>query len=334
MRHSLGLGSSHQLLLACVLLTGCTRANPAFEGEDQGLPADGPVIQIDGPRQQDGPRKDGPRKDGPRKDGPRKDARRDGPRADQQRPPDQRRDGPCKAKTCSDLVKPCGNVDNGCGKQIWCGACQWPEVCGALQPNQCGCKPTTCLAQKKDCDWIEDGCGKSLWCGSCPYPDECGLFQPNVCGCQPTTCKAAGKDCDWFDTGCGGTEFCGTCAFGEVCGFFEPNVCASSGCQANGKTCVSAINCCNGGCEPGSVSGSSVCCTAALHVCGNTTECCLDSICSGGLCCNYAGQKCTTGSCCSPLLCQNGTCCRQTGAACSYGSECCSKQCGANKKCT
>jgi hypothetical protein len=70
-------------------------------------------------------------------------------------------------KTCQQLGKNCGTVDDGCGGKVQCGSCVAPEVCGGGGDNVCGtvCKPRV-HCRPGMCGTIDDdGCGESLCCG-------------------------------------------------------------------------------------------------------------------------------------------------------------------------
>jgi hypothetical protein len=127
----------------------------------------------------------------------------------------------CVPKTCARLRRNCGRVDNGCGDQISCGACAWPETCGGGGvPNVCGgvdggtCTPTTCAARGKNCGSIDNGCGESLDCGHCPSGSTCGATIANVCS-TPCVPNCNGRTCG-PDLVCGTS--CGTCSAPQTCG--------------------------------------------------------------------------------------------------------------------
>jgi hypothetical protein len=106
----------------------------------------------------------------------------------------------------------CGKLDNPCGADVVCGACDLPETCGGGGvPGQCGCIRRTCASIGANCGTsLDDGCGGKIACGpdKCPNKgDTCGGGgQEGVCGQYSCT-----PDCSWggCDDGCGGTCQCG-----------------------------------------------------------------------------------------------------------------------------
>jgi hypothetical protein len=96
----------------------------------------------------------------------------------------------CTPLTCDVMGgRFCGQIGDGCGKMLDCGACPGGGVCGgAGTPNVCsggtGCTPITCQQPTgKYCGQLGDGCGKSIDCGGCSGIDTCGgSGVPSVCG--------------------------------------------------------------------------------------------------------------------------------------------------------
>ena len=94
---------------------------------------------------------------------------------------------PCSPLTCSEQGKECGQVPDGCGRQLDCGSCSPPLSCGGGGvANVCGCTPTiTCESRGQNCDTFVDDCGTTVECGSCASPQTCGGDgSPGVCGCR------------------------------------------------------------------------------------------------------------------------------------------------------
>src|SRR5215831_481480 len=116
-------------------------------------------------------------------------------------------DGGCIPLSCADLGASCGQVSDGCGDTVQCGACVSPDTCGGGgMSKKCGCTPSTCPELGADCGMISDGCGQTLDCGTCVSPRTCGgTGVPNRCGCAATTCAAQNADCGMLPDGCGGT---------------------------------------------------------------------------------------------------------------------------------
>jgi hypothetical protein len=102
---------------------------------------------------------------------------------------------------CARLGKSCGTVvsfDNcGASRSTLCGACDLPQTCGAVTPNQCGCVAETdaafCARFGATCGQVSnsDNCGafRSVTCGpSCPCVPESDLA---VCQMYNLTCAPA-----------------------------------------------------------------------------------------------------------------------------------------------
>src|SRR4051812_46301703 len=76
--------------------------------------------------------------------------------------------------TCASVNAQCGQVMDGDGNTLDCGACTAPATCGGGGvANQCGCTPTTCAKEGRVCGQLADGCGAMLECGSCTAPSVC-----------------------------------------------------------------------------------------------------------------------------------------------------------------
>ncbi len=146
---------------------------------------------------------------------------------------------PCTPKSCAELGVNCGQLDDGCGKVLDCGACTPPETCGGGgTAHVCGkkCLPTTCQAHGWNCGNPPDGCGGTLECGTCSLCDPkccfgngdytgCGFGgEAFKCGCSTGLCFLTCKDygpaaCGTIYTGCvNGLVDCGTCTPPQTCG--------------------------------------------------------------------------------------------------------------------
>ncbi len=133
----------------------------------------------------------------------------------------------CKATKVCAAGSSCGVIaDDGCGRQLDCGACSAGGTCSAVSPNVCsnpGCRPTTCATLGANCGSIGDGCGGVLTCGTCTTAGEScgGEGKPNVCGkgtCTAKPCEFLGsKTCGAPSDGCGSVLSCGTCTGVEAC---------------------------------------------------------------------------------------------------------------------
>ncbi|MBS2016300.1 MAG: hypothetical protein JST00_25680 [Deltaproteobacteria bacterium] len=92
-------------------------------------------------------------------------------------------DAGCRPRTCSQAGANCGEIDNGCGAKIQCGACTNGQTCGgAGTPNRCGCgcDPTMC--------GTVSACNTTITCpNNCVAPQFCGGGGiANRCGCTPS----------------------------------------------------------------------------------------------------------------------------------------------------
>jgi hypothetical protein len=155
--------------------------------------------------------------------------------------PDSADSDACVAATCSSKGAECGQILNGCGGVVECGACVGNAFCGGAGSNKCGsspCIPKTCSTIGNACGLQFDGCGAYITCTACQFPDTCGGGgTPDQCGCTPVTCQGQGITCGQASDGCGGTLDCGTCTNPAVCG---NGVCESG---ENGSSC--AQDCCD-----------------------------------------------------------------------------------------
>lgn len=132
----------------------------------------------------------------------------------------------CTPKTCAAQGAECGDIPDGCGGVLDCGACDASLFCGGDGPNKCGstpCVPRTCKELAATCGAISDGCGTILDCGTCTAPETCGGGgTSNVCGCTPKP-YCTSNECGSEPDGCGGSISCGICEPGYKClgGFCE-----------------------------------------------------------------------------------------------------------------
>ncbi|TNE51004.1 MAG: hypothetical protein EP343_06085 [Deltaproteobacteria bacterium] len=153
-------------------------------------------------------------------------------------------DNTCQPTTCEKEGKNCGEIPDGCGQLLNCGACPAGQNCGAKGPNVCGegtCTATTCQAKNATCGQLPDGCGTVLNCGSCSPGQGC---QNNQCVCQPKTCQSANAQCGEVSDGCGKTLQCGSCKAGQSCEDNNRCSCTPKSCGELGKTCGKVDNGC------------------------------------------------------------------------------------------
>lgn len=208
----------------------------------------------------------------------------------------------CKPKSCAELGKSCGTVDDGCGNALECGSCAQGQTCN---DGVCGCKPKSCSDLGLNCGTADDGCGKSLNCGSCAGNQTCNN---GVCGCKPKTCADLGKNCGSLSDGCGGTLNCGSCAANQTC---TNNVCNCNPttCQAQGKNCGSISDGCGGSLNCGSCSAPNTCqgnvCKCSPKSCGEQGKNCgtIGDGCGGSLNCGSCGG----GQTCKDNVCKSNT---------------------------
>jgi formylglycine-generating enzyme len=94
-------------------------------------------------------------------------------------------------KSCSDVDATCGSIDDGCGRQLYCGDCTAPTTCGGGGArNVCGgdpsCVPSGNACAGLSCGTAADSCGNAVECGNCIAPQECGAVTENQCGIGTT----------------------------------------------------------------------------------------------------------------------------------------------------
>lgn len=97
----------------------------------------------------------------------------------------------------------CGTVADGCGTDLSCGQCTWPQLCTS---SVCG-RPEACIAAGAVCGFVDGS-----YCGACRDGMLCGHPSPGSCG-RPAACTAASIECGFAAPG----VHCGGCAAGEVC---------------------------------------------------------------------------------------------------------------------
>lgn len=181
----------------------------------------------------------------------------------------------CAPKSCVELQKNCGTVDDGCGGVLQCGNCEAPgESCGgAGTSNVCGpgtCVAKTCAGLGKNCGTLSDGCSSILNCGTCQSAQVCGGDgEANVCStmnCTAQTCHSLGANCGTVPDGCGKQLSCGTCMVsGESCGgggtknVCGKGACTPKNCQQLGKNCDMADDGCGNMISCGTCQGFESC---------------------------------------------------------------------------
>ncbi|HQP34988.1 MAG TPA: hypothetical protein PLI95_07410 [Polyangiaceae bacterium] len=214
---------------------------------------------------------------------------------------------PCKPTTCAQAGAECGEIVDGCGGKLDCGAsCSPGDRCGGGGPNKCGpyeCNPRSCAHVGAACGYASDGCSKVIDCGGCPSPTLCGGGGlDNQCGCKAKTCAQLGATCGSLPDGCLGVLDCGECLSGQKCGGDGPNRCGVNDCYP--KSCAQLQASC------GNVSDG---CSVALD-CGS---------------CSGQGEVCVLEATSSHCACLVRTC-AQLGAACgTVAGNCGPLECGA-----
>jgi hypothetical protein len=94
----------------------------------------------------------------------------------------------CGLVTCQSSGAGCGQIGDGCGDVLECGACSGLETCGGGgEASECGgssaCIAATCESAGATCGQIGDGCGGvTASCGTCVGEAVCGgNGVPSVC---------------------------------------------------------------------------------------------------------------------------------------------------------
>lgn len=176
----------------------------------------------------------------------------------------------------------CGNLDDGCGNAIPCGACQGPfDQC---TNNRCVCQGQTCLQAGFECGLSDNGCnvGQLLDCSTCNGTDVCSSDQKcNPAGQTPVlTCSGEGFNCGQLQTtyqpsGAPVTFQCGQCT--------GQNTCVNNVCSCTPLTAAQA-------CRPNQ-------CTQEFDGCGGVINC---GSCPIDAPCQIASGECTSFGCASP----------------------------------
>ena len=210
----------------------------------------------------------------------------------------------CDPVTCADVGAECGLIDNGCGGQTSCGACDSTQWCDEL--NICYCTHEVC----------GDTC-----CG------EAEVCEGGAC-CAPATCDDLGATCGAPGDGCGTDLECGECVDNYVCG-------PAFTCDCPGAICLDV--CCGVGVEAcdgpeGSCGGPTPQCDGKL--CGDDNE--VGGVCDGP--CEDPNETCEFGVCeCAYEACGD-VCCPETDT-CEAGEcvlcepDCVDQGCGADNGC-
>jgi hypothetical protein len=257
--------------------------------------------------------------------------------------------GACQPIACQQASgQYCGQVGDGCGRTIDCGACPVGQMCGGGGvPGVCAtatssCQPLACQqAGGKYCGMVGDGCGKSVDCGTCPTGQSCGgggtagvCGAPPPAGCTAATCQfAGGQYCGMVGDGCGRTISCGSCPAGQscggggtagVCGAPPPAGCVALSCQlpsgqqycgAVGDGCGRTVAC--GSCPAGRTCGGG----GVTGVCGSPPPAgCVAQTCASGSVryCGTIGNGCGGSVACA--ACAAGTSCGGGGVSGVCGS--------------
>lgn len=175
--------------------------------------------------------------------------------------------GCVKRKTCLELDRECGPVDDGCDDTLECGECNPGSQCSAA--GKCGCA-TSC--EVGACGTIP-GCDGNLECGNCAPEETCGAGGPNQCGigtCTPVTCTD--DSCGEISDGCGAIIPCGDCPTGQECSKSHLCVCKPKTCVDFGSKCGEIEDGCgnriNCGCDNGQECIESQCCAPKAQACG------------------------------------------------------------------
>ena len=116
----------------------------------------------------------------------------------------------CINKTCTELNRECGNIDDGCGTILDCGSCEGANICNTSS----GLCEASCVPSCNNRDCGSDGCDAN--CGTCALNESCLDYQC-VADCVPKTCTELNRECGNIDDGCGSTLDCGACSDNNTC---------------------------------------------------------------------------------------------------------------------
>lgn len=152
---------------------------------------------------------------------------------------------------CASVSANCGTinvVDPACGvaRDVMCGSCQAPEVCG--QDNVCACTPETdaqfCTRLQAECGSVTapDNCGtmRTRTCGTCSGVEKCGFPTANQCGCDRATI------CSQLDLQCGMANINAQC---PDIGTIDCGGCTNGTCNINTCECDAGYTTINGICQ-------------------------------------------------------------------------------------
>jgi hypothetical protein len=139
----------------------------------------------------------------------------------------------CVPLTCQDPAcypAYCGDIGDGCGGTLHCGACPFGSSCKGGQCFADECQPITChnATPFSYCGVIGNGCGETLHCACPDYESTCNERVCVPAGCVPIP-------------GCTGTgwEYCGG-LIGDGCGGVLDchRECSRSGFVCRGNVCL------------------------------------------------------------------------------------------------
>lgn len=134
--------------------------------------------------------------------------------------------------TCRRLIEDfnyCGDIEDGLGCPLACGACPAGQICGGAGIQgvcalaDCPARFTCVSGSTQYCGPIGDGCGGFLDCRQACRADQYCDLRDNVCHlpvCQSETrCDTSGSEyCGVIGDGCGGALTCDhACPAGQVC---------------------------------------------------------------------------------------------------------------------
>lgn len=123
----------------------------------------------------------------------------------------------CIPGSCGDPGLRCGELEDGCGGTLDCGACAPPLVCGLRSPNVCGSQ--SCQPRCKTCGEVDPACGELCTSGECAPGQYC---DGGSCACPQGMTDCFGQ-CRNLQTD---PANCGTC--GHACPNAKP--CAGGAC--------------------------------------------------------------------------------------------------------
>ncbi|RLB48553.1 MAG: hypothetical protein DRJ42_22965, partial [Deltaproteobacteria bacterium] len=240
----------------------------------------------------------------------------------------------CTVDSCSDASGSCTHTPrdidlDGFGDDA-CGGDDCNDGDPAINPTA----TDICDGVDNDCDGLIDG-------GLSSAGDMCSAG-PQCCSgnCASGICVDATGSCQRIlDTCTADSECCTGLCSASIDGALRCQV--PGGCGVGGTACLTAADCCSGGCVGGFCDDTATCGDDG-EACTTSVECCSHD-CNGTTCesaggsCNVDGENCSSdGNCCSGFCfpdgsgggrCSGHDTCRAMGQICSTNGDCCTGGC-------